>query len=136
MHNDLLVKLYELPDLTPHLQKMNEAGISVRRALSPEKHVVVEWVRTHFYETWVSETDVAFGHSPVSCFIATQENEMLGFGCYDTTAKGFFGPTGVDEAARGKGIGAALLLVCLHALYADGYAYGIIGGAGPVEFYE
>ena len=61
---------------------------------------------------------------------------MLGFGCYDTTAKGFFGPTGVDEAARGKGIGAALLLVCLHALYADGYAYGIIGGAGPVEFYE
>ena len=46
------------------------------------------------------------------------------------TAKAFFGPTGVDETYRGKGIGKALLLVCLHDMYAQGYAYGIIGDAG------
>jgi predicted N-acetyltransferase YhbS len=60
---------------------------------------------------------------------------MLGFACYDTTAKAFFGPTGVGEAARGKGVGTALLMLCLHDMLAQGYAYAIIGGAGPQDFY-
>ena len=47
-----------------------------------------------------------------------------------------FGPTGVAENARGGGIGKSLLLACLCGLREMGYVYGIIGGAGPVEFYE
>jgi predicted N-acetyltransferase YhbS len=39
------------------------------------------------------------------------------------------------ESERGKGIGKALLLVCLAGLREMGYAYGIIGGAGPTDFY-
>jgi len=50
--------------------------------------------------------------------------------------KGFFGPTGVDEEERGQGIGKALLLACLHGLKDLGYGYGIIGSAGPVDFYK
>jgi len=46
-------------------------------------------------------------------------------------AKGF----GVDEAARGTGVGAALLVACLHAMAARGYFYAVIGGVGPAEFY-
>ena len=46
------------------------------------------------------------------------------------------GPTGVLEKERGKGIGRALLLACLWGLREMGYAYAIIGGAGPVEFYQ
>jgi predicted N-acetyltransferase YhbS len=71
----------------------------------------------------------------VSCFIATRDREILAFACYDTTAKGYFGPTGVAEAARGSGIGKALLFRSLHALRESGYAYAIIGGVGPKEFY-
>ena len=61
---------------------------------------------------------------------------VLGFACYDATAKDFFGPTGVMESQRGKGIGAALLIACMQAMAAEGYAYAVIGGAGPVAFYE
>ncbi len=50
--------------------------------------------------------------------------------------KGFFGPTGVDESARGKGIGHALLLKTLLDMRDQGYGYAIIGGAGPVDFYQ
>ena len=50
--------------------------------------------------------------------------------------RGFFGPTGVTESARGTGIGKALLFKSLEALRDIGYAYAFIGGVGPREFYE
>jgi hypothetical protein len=37
---------------------------------------------------------------------------------------------------RGKGVGKALLLSGLWGLRELGYVYGIIGRAGPVEFYQ
>jgi hypothetical protein len=61
---------------------------------------------------------------------------MLGFACHDATMKGFFGPTGVDEAQCGKGIGEARWIATLKGMREGGYAYGVIGGAGPVEFYR
>ena len=64
-----------------------------------------------------------------------KEKKIVGFACVEATARGFFGPTGVDPAQQKKGIGAALLLAALHGLHEMGYGYGIIGGAGPVEFY-
>jgi GNAT superfamily N-acetyltransferase len=68
--------------------------------------------------------------------LAPELNELIGFACHEATAKGFFGPTGVDTVARGKGVGQALLLTTLLDMYAQGYAYGVIGGAGPMEFYR
>jgi predicted N-acetyltransferase YhbS len=41
----------------------------------------------------------------------------------------------VLESQRGRGIGQGLLLAALHELAHDGYAYAIIGGVGPVDFY-
>jgi predicted N-acetyltransferase YhbS len=43
---------------------------------------------------------------------------------------------GVREDMRGRGIGKALLLACLWGLREMGYVYGIIGGVGPVKFYQ
>ncbi|MCS6836559.1 MAG: GNAT family N-acetyltransferase [Anaerolineae bacterium] len=132
---DMLVKLYALPPLEAALERQASQGISIRRAIAPEKHLVLAWVRQHFSEFWVSETDSAFANRPVSCWLAVEGPALIGFGCYDATAKGFFGPTGVSEAARGRGTGAALLIACLHDMRAQGYGYGIIGGVGPIEFY-
>lgn len=132
---DMLVKLYELPELAPAVARCTAAGVDIRRGLAPEKHVVLQWIGDAFGLGWVSETDVAFARQPLACFIAVQAEQMIGFACYDATARGVFGPTGVSEAVRGKGVGAALLLACLHDMRALGYAYGIIGGAGPTEFY-
>ncbi|MAS35577.1 MAG: GNAT family N-acetyltransferase [Anaerolineaceae bacterium] len=135
MNADLLVKLYELPDLAPAIQRQTQAGVTIRRAIAPEKHVVVDWVLQTFGQAWSSETEVAYSNHPASCFIATENDGIIGFGCYNATGKGFFGPTGVDETKRGRGIGVALLLACLHAMYAEGFGYAIIGAAGPVDFY-
>jgi GNAT superfamily N-acetyltransferase len=132
---DMLVKLYTLPPLEPEITAQKAQGITIRRAIAPEKHHILKWVGLYFSAGWVSETDVAMHNAPPSCWIATENSKLIGFGCYDATAKGFFGPTGVSEAARGRGTGKALLLACLHDMHAQGYGYGIIGGVGPIEFY-
>ena len=128
---DLLVKLYELPAISHFADEQ----ITFRRALTPEKHIIIDWIGTHFSAHWQSECEVTFATHPVSCFIATRDGDLIGFACYDATAKGFFGPTGVLETARRGGVGRHLLLLSLHDMFAQGYAYAIIGGAGPVEFY-
>jgi GNAT superfamily N-acetyltransferase len=132
---DMLVRLYELPDHTTLMKKLENEGIIIRRPLAAEKSIVLGWVNRHFGAGWASETDVSFSYQPVSCFIAIRNGNILGFACYDSCYRNFFGPTGVDETHRGHGIGKALLMECLYAMKSQGYAYGIIGGVGPAEFY-
>lgn len=133
---DMLVKLYELPEMESKGCYEKRTGITIRRAIAPEKHVITDWVGTHFGKGWVSEAEVAFSRSPITCLIAVENGKMLGFACYDTTLKGFFGPTGVAEQERGRGIGKMLLLYALEYMKQEGYGYAIIGGAGPVDFYK
>jgi GNAT superfamily N-acetyltransferase len=133
---DMLVKLYELPDSQDSYQRLQQAGITLRRALAPEKHIVTSWVRQNFSEAWASEADVAFSRQPISCFIATQQRNVVGFACHDATCPNFFGPTGVEPNARQNGIGAALLFACLEAMKQQGFGYAIIGGVGPAAFYS
>jgi GNAT superfamily N-acetyltransferase len=133
---DMLVKLYTLPNWSELRDKLTQQSIDIHRAIAPEKHVVASWVRQTFGESWASETEVAFTNHPVSCYIATYDKHILGFACYDATCRNFFGPTGVTESERGRGIGKALLLASLDAMYAAGFGYAIIGAAGPTGFYE
>jgi hypothetical protein len=132
---DMLVKLYSLPEVEPFIQKMNDRKIEIRTAMAYEKFDVVEWVRNSFGRVWASECDVAFSNHPISCFIAIEGGIIVGFACYDSTCKDFFGPMGVSEMKRGIGIGKALLLSCLHTMASSGYAYAIIGATGPGDFY-
>lgn len=132
---DMLVRLYDLPDSAELYQRVCREGIVLRRPGPYEKHLVEDFASRHFSRKWASEVAVAFARQPVSCFIATRDKEILGFACYETTAKGFFGPTGVVESARGLGLGKALLLKSLEAQRDSGYAYAFIGGVGPREFY-
>jgi len=132
---DLLVRLYDLPVFEAE-EKVRAAGITIRRAIPSEREIVVGWVNEHFYKPWIGETALAMSQMPCTIFIAVKGQELLGFACYDTSAKGFFGPTGVSESARGKGLGEALLIVTLKAMREAGYAYAVIGDPGPVEFYK
>lgn len=132
---DLLVRLYDLPVFEAEA-KVAAAGIVVRRAISPEAHVVLDWIAKHFGPAWVSEATHGLAQSPITVWIAVRDRKMLGFACHDTTAKAFFGPTGVDEAERGKGIGEALLINTLKGMREAGYGYAVIGDPGPVAFYQ
>ena len=95
--NDMLVNLYELPDAGEIYVGVEEQGITLRRARAYERHIVAAWAAEHFSPKWESEVKVALSRQPVSCYIATRDKEILGFACYETTARGFFGPTGVGE---------------------------------------
>jgi GNAT superfamily N-acetyltransferase len=132
---DLLAKLYDLPDLTELRSTLEKEGILIRPAMPYEKHLAVNWVRDNFSTRWASECDVAFANQPISCFLATHDGQIVGFACYDSTCRNFFGPIGVLDAHRGRGIGKTLLLACLNSMHEQGYAYAIIGAAGPQEFY-
>jgi hypothetical protein len=133
---DLLVKLYNLKDDWHFLAEQEALGITIRKPIGPEKHLIVDWVKAQFSDAWASEIDMALANRPISCFIAIQNQAMIGFACYDATALGFFGPTGVAEACRGKGTGKALLLACMLDMKLKGYGYAVIGAVGPAAFYE
>ena len=133
---DMLVKLYDLPELAPYLQQIKTQNITLRPALAPELHLVSKWVSKYFSLYWQSEVVKAFSNTPITCYLAIEDGNIIGFACVDTTMRGFFGPTGVNEDARGKNIGSALLVYALHQLKNLGYGYAIIGGVGPKEFYR
>ena len=130
---DLLVDLYDVD-----FSKKNQSTYKIVRVLSPNSDSVIEFIKTHFSEGWASEAKAALYRSNPTCFIALDGKEIIGFACYDATAKGFFGPLGVNQAYRGHKIGQALTLHCLEGLYHDGYAYAIIGGVSErtLPFYE
>jgi GNAT superfamily N-acetyltransferase len=135
MH-DMLVKLYNIPDDCGVMQKARDTDIIIRKPIGPERHLVVDWVQKKFNKAWSSETDMAFANRPLSCFIALKGRKLAGFACYDATALGYFGPTGVESAFRNKGIGTALLFACMQDMRLKGYGYAIIGGVGPAEYYR
>ena len=129
---DLLVNLLQLPAFDIDAER----EFLIRRAQPFELTPVRHFVETNFSRGWADEISVGFAHQPISVFVATIDRELAGFAGYECTRRGFFGPTGVTPTAQGKGIGKALLLASLYALRELGYVYGIIGAAGPVEFYQ
>lgn len=132
---DMLVHLLNLPPLAPAIARAEEAGVTIRRAQPFEITPVRAFVEASWGPAWSDEVSVGFANKPVTVYIATLDRAVVGFGAYECTRKAYFGPTGVAESLRKQGIGAALLLACLWGLRESGYVYGIIGGAGPTEFY-
>ena len=129
---DLLVNLLKLPPL----ESENDQNYLVRRAQPFELTQVRQFVEKRFSLGWADEVTVGFSNKPVSVFIATVRGQIVGFSAYECTRRAYFGPTGVVEEMRGQGTGRKLLLAALWGLRELGYVYAIIGGAGPVRFYQ
>ncbi|MDC6367561.1 MULTISPECIES: GNAT family N-acetyltransferase [Flavobacteriaceae] len=133
---DMLVRLLDLPDISKienyHLEIEQ---IIFKRPIPPEKSIVVNWVRENFSRNWADEAERAFTSLPSNCYIAQRGQSILGFACFEVTAKNFFGPTGVLPLERGKEIGKVLLIKSLTAMQEMGYTYAIIGGVGPASYY-
>lgn len=133
---DMLIKLYDLKEYWGFLVEQEAQGVTIRKPIGAEKHLVIDWILAKFSDAWASETDMAFSNRPLTVFIAVKESTLVGFACYDAAALGIFGPTGVDEAYRGRGIGKDLLLACLLDMKLKGYPYAIVGGAATPDFYR
>ena len=95
---DLLVNLQNLPAQT----SLAEQNIIVRPAQPWELSAVRRFIIKHFSTAWADEVQVGFANKPITVLIAISEQELVGFSAYECTRRGFFGPTGVLESARGK----------------------------------
>ena len=133
---DMLVNLLRLPPVEATLEELRGRGLVVRRARAWELTAVREFVRENFSRDWADEISGGLVRQPATVFVALREGRLVGFAAYECTRKNFFGPVGVAEGERGRGLGRALLLASLRGLRELGYAYAIIGGVGPAEFYE
>ena len=136
---DMLVSLLDLSPAEPLIVELRKQGIAIRRTYPFEITPVRAFVEHHFGIGWADEISVGFAQKPISVFRAIDQAEekkqIVGFAAYECTTRDYFGPTGVAESHRKRGIGKALLLASLHGLRELGYAYAIIGGAGPVDYY-
>jgi GNAT superfamily N-acetyltransferase len=126
------VNLLKLPPVEPE----SDHTFIVRRAQPFELTAVRQFIEKKFSLSWADEATIGFANKPVSVFIATVDGTIVGFAAYECTRRSFFGPTGVVEEMRGRGVGRALLLAALWGLRELGYVYAIIGAVGPVRFYQ
>ena len=133
---DMLVNLLRLPPVDEALKGLRVAGVVVRRARPWELTQVRRFVTDNFKQAWADEISPGLARQPVTVFVALREGRLVGFAAYECTRRNFFGPTGVIEEERGRGVGRALLLAALRGLRELGYAYAVIGGVGPAAFYE
>lgn len=135
---DMLVKLYAI-DYNLNNSFLSD-GITIKKACIVDKSIILKFVRTNFPDepVWEHECEYSLFNNPITCYIAVKNKEIIGFSCYDATAKGFFGPMGVKESFRNKGVGRELLVRALYSMKESGYAYAVIGwpATKAIEFYK
>jgi len=128
MTYDLLINLYQKEEFYSNDILIKDKDVVVKRLLSPNADDLIEFVESNFSKKWASEIKAAVYKSNPTCFVAVKNSEIIGFSCYDATAKSYFGPTGVSQTYRKNNIGQVLFLKTLDALKHDGYGYAIVGG--------
>lgn len=112
---------------------------NIRRVTQADNGKITRFMEEHFAGGWVDTIKIALLQDNPSIYMALGENEeILGFAGFDIVdnKRNYFGPMGVVHSGRNKGIGFSLLHHCLKEMKEIGYGYAIIGGAGPIEFYE
>ncbi|WP_129629299.1 GNAT family N-acetyltransferase [Candidatus Oscillochloris fontis] len=132
---DMLVKLYHVTPDPLLIARLAQEQITLKRVLAPDALRVIHFIETNAEahwpqeskESWMAECAASMANHPPTCFVAVQQRTIIGFACYNATAKGYFGPMGVLREAQGNGVGKALLITSLLAMWDEGYGYAIIG---------
>ena len=114
------------------------APAEVRRATLAGADRVLRFIAREFGDIWRFEAGRAMTRNPATLLFAEQDGEVVGFAAHDVNNRGlgFFGPTGVAKAMRGRGIGRALLLASLADLRRLGYGRVTIPWTDAVDFYR
>ncbi|HEX6098861.1 MAG TPA: GNAT family N-acetyltransferase [Thermoanaerobaculia bacterium] len=111
---------------------------AARRPERSESPRVLAFIEQHFGRIWRFEAAKAFETQIPQIFITEDGHELTGFAVHDVNNRGlgFFGPTGVAESMRGRGIGCRLLLASLADLRRLGYARAVIPWTDALDFYR
>jgi len=123
------------PGLTPDALRRNGTDVELRRATPSDAAALIGFARG-FSDGWADEAARAVQRHRPTAFLALRQGRVVGFACHGVYRDGWFGPTGVDPAERGNGLGEALLRLCLEDLAAAGTEVAQISWIGPMAFYH
>jgi mycothiol synthase len=126
------------PALRPTVEeekRLATAGVVVRDAAPDDVDALVAFALAQFGGGWDGEVADSIGRPGAGCHVALRGDEILGFAAYGSSRPSWFGPMGTAPAARGLGVGGALLRRCLRDQRDAGIRKAEIGWVGPVPFY-
>jgi len=115
--------------------RLGREGIVLRRAHPEEVTAAAEFALTHFSAPWQQEVADAARFEVPPLFVAFADARVVAFAAYDVTGLSRFGPTGTHPDYRRRGIGRALLRMCLRSIRERGEGRAEIAWAGPLGFY-
>ncbi|WP_052504379.1 GNAT family N-acetyltransferase [Rossellomorea aquimaris] len=117
-----------------------DPAVQISPVQAEDENELLMWVEGHFGKPWSKTLLQAFQSSGDSIPIikAKEKGELIGFAAFDVykNKKGIYGPMGVLQATRHKGVGKGLLYHALQGMQEKGYMYAVLKEAGPIEFYE
>ncbi|MEA2237622.1 MAG: hypothetical protein QOC81_2346 [Thermoanaerobaculia bacterium] len=115
-----------------------EVPEGVIRANRDSSERVLAFIEKEFGRIWRFEAGRAFENDPATLFYAEVDGEIAGFAAHDANNRGlgFFGPTGVARAHRGRGLGGRLLHASLADLRRLGHESVVIPWTDAIEFYR
>jgi mycothiol synthase len=116
----------------------NEEPVGVVRATHATRERILDFIEKEFGRIWRFEAGRAFENDPVTLFYVEADGEVAGFAAHDANNRGlgFFGPTGVARAHRGRGLGGQLLDASLVDLRRLGFQRVIIPWTDAIDFYR
>jgi GNAT superfamily N-acetyltransferase len=110
----------------------------VFRATKQTSERVLAFIEKEFGRIWRFEAGRAFENDPATLFYVEVDNAIAGFAAHDANNRGlgFFGPTGVARALRGRGLGGRLLHASLADLRRLGHESVVIPWTDALDFYR
>ncbi|HUP64777.1 MAG TPA: GNAT family N-acetyltransferase [Thermoanaerobaculia bacterium] len=134
LRGDVAVNLAARLDSMPYAHD----GARIERATAATVDEIVAFIRNRFGALWSFEAARAMKNDPPTLFAArAPTGEIAGFSAHEANNRGlgFFGPAGVEPAARKIGLGRELLLASLGDLRRLGYREAVISWAASEAFY-
>ncbi|MGM0845357.1 MAG: GNAT family N-acetyltransferase [Bacillota bacterium] len=110
----------------------------IERANKEHEATVLRFVEENFGGSWTETVHNGFLQKEIPIFLAWEDTKLIGFSSYDVFRgqKGIYGPMGVLKTERNNKVGSQLLHEALQDMKEKGYAYIVLGEAGPIEYYE
>lgn len=111
---------------------------NIRKATKNDEEGLKSFIDEEFSGRWNESIKKGLSKDEPPIFVALDSTgNIVGFAAYNVTkGNGYLGPMGVSIRRRSEGIGESLLHQTLDEMKLKGYKEIIIGGAGPIEFYE
>lgn len=106
----------------------------VLRTTAADRNRVLAFIENDFGRIWRFEAS----NAGENLFYVEVDGEIAGFAAHDANNRGlgFFGPTGVALAQRGRGFGARLVRASLADLRRLGYESAVIPWTDAIDFYR